>query len=70
MLEREVQRHAPGTRVAVRILPRGASAARTVDVTLVEQPWLAIVPVESLGEAVTAGQRAFRDAWLSSHVNR
>ncbi len=66
VLEREVQRHAPGTRVAVRILPRGASAARTVDVTLVEQPWLAIVPVESLGEAVTAGQRAFRDAWLSS----
>ena len=38
VLEREIQRHAPGTRVAVRIVPRGASAARTVEVTLIEQP--------------------------------
>jgi predicted metalloprotease with PDZ domain len=68
-LERALQRHAPGSRVAVRILPRGSSAPRSVEVTLAEQPTLGIVPIETLGEALTPEQRSFRDAWLSSRAH-
>ena len=60
-------------RVALRILPRGASAARTVDVTLVEQPWLAIVPVESLGRGAhgrASARSASRGSLHASTVNR
>ena len=53
VLAREIQQRAPGDRLALRVLPRGASAPRTVDVTLVEDARVEIVAVESLAEALT-----------------
>ena len=65
VLEREIQRHAPGSRLALQFVPRGAGAPRTVDVSVIEYPVVVIAPAESLGEALTPEQRAFRDSWLS-----
>ena len=36
VLEREIQKHTPGSHLALTVLPRGASEPRTVDVTLIE----------------------------------
>jgi predicted metalloprotease with PDZ domain len=68
MLEREVQKRTPGSRVGLRILSREAAAPRSVTVTLTENPQLTIVPIEALGDTLTAAQRSFRDAWLSTRV--
>jgi predicted metalloprotease with PDZ domain len=70
VLAREIERRAPGDRLALRIQPRGTSATRTADVTLVEDARLEIVPLESLGEALTPDQRRFRESWLSTRVPR
>jgi predicted metalloprotease with PDZ domain len=70
VLERAIQRHAPGGRLTLLVLPRGTSAPRTVEATLIEDPLIAIVPAESLGEVLTPEQRAFRVSWLSTRVAR
>jgi predicted metalloprotease with PDZ domain len=69
VLAREIRRHAPGDRLALRILPRGTSAPRAAAVTLVEDARVEIVSVESLGEALTPDQRRFRESWLSTRVS-
>jgi predicted metalloprotease with PDZ domain len=70
VLERAIQRHAPGGRLTLLVLPRGTSAPRTVEATLIEDPLIDIVPAESLGEVLTPEQRAFRVSWLSTRVAR
>jgi predicted metalloprotease with PDZ domain len=70
VLAREIERHAPGDRVALRVVARGASTPRTVDVTLVEDGRVEIVALESLGETLTPDQRRFRESWLTTRVPR
>jgi predicted metalloprotease with PDZ domain len=53
----------PGDRVDVTFVDR-TGVPRTGIVTLVEDPALEIVPVESTGGALTAAQKAFRARWL------
>jgi predicted metalloprotease with PDZ domain len=69
LLAREIERHAPGDRLVLRVLPRGASAPRAVEITLVEDARVEIVPLESIGEALTPDHRRFRDSWLSTRVS-
>jgi predicted metalloprotease with PDZ domain len=68
VLAREIQRSAPGDRLPLGVLTRGATTPRTADVTLVEDARVEIVPVESLGEALTPDQRRFRESWLATRV--
>jgi hypothetical protein len=70
VLAREIERHAPGDRIALRVVARGASTPRTVDVTLVEDGHVEIVALESLGETLTPDQRRFRESWLTTRVPR
>jgi predicted metalloprotease with PDZ domain len=69
VLAREIERHAPGDRLALRVVPRGASTPRAVDVTLVEDGRVEIAALESLGEALTPDQRRFRESWLTTRVS-
>jgi hypothetical protein len=69
VLAREIERRTPGDRLTLRVQPRGTSAARNTDVTLVEDARVEIVPAESLGEALTPDQRRFRESWLSTRVS-
>jgi predicted metalloprotease with PDZ domain len=55
-------RHKPGEAVAIALVDR-AGAARTVSVTLGEDPHVEVVPAEISSE-ITQAQRAFRDRWL------
>jgi predicted metalloprotease with PDZ domain len=54
---------APGDSVSVEFVDRTGST-RTSRLTLVEDPHIEVVPVESTGESLTAAVRAFRRAWL------
>ena len=69
VLAREIQQRTPGARLALRVLPRGASAPRTVEVTLVEDARVEIAAVESIAEALTPEERRFRESWLSTRVS-
>jgi predicted metalloprotease with PDZ domain len=69
VLAREIERHAPGDRLALRVVPRGASTPRAVDVTLVEDGRVEIAALESLGEALTPDHRRFRESWLTTRVS-
>ena len=69
VLAREIQQRTPGDRLALRVLPRGASAPRTVEVTLVEDARVEIAAVESMAEALTPEERRFRESWLSTRVS-
>ena len=68
VLAREIQRRAPGDHLPLGVLTRGETTPRTADVTLVEDARVEIVPVESLGEALTPDQRRFRESWLATRV--
>jgi len=59
-----VQRHRPGD--AIRMLIRRRGTTRELTITIAEDPRLQFVPAEQLGRQLTAAERAFRDAWLSS----
>jgi predicted metalloprotease with PDZ domain len=56
-----VARHKPGDRIPVTFVDR-TGHAKTATITLVEDPELEVVPVDS----PTAAQKTFRDAWLGS----
>jgi len=60
-----VSRRKPGDRLTVNYVDR-LGAAKSVTMTLVENPHVEIVDASSL----TAEQRAFRDRWLGSQANR
>ncbi len=57
----------PGDVVTVRFLRRGDSV--TARLTLAEDPALEVVTIESTGGRLSAAQRAFRAAWLSSKAD-
>ena len=59
-----VQRHRPGD--AIRMLIRRRGTTRELTITIAEDTRLQFVPAEQLGRQLTAAERAFRDAWLSS----
>jgi predicted metalloprotease with PDZ domain len=56
--------HRPGETVPVEVEQRGVR--RTVNVTLVENPAVEVVPYEAAGRPVTDEMRAFRARWLGS----
>jgi predicted metalloprotease with PDZ domain len=60
-------RHAPGAKLALRIVRRDGQAVTTA-VILEEDPRIEIVPAESTGAAVTLQQRQMRTAWLASKL--
>jgi predicted metalloprotease with PDZ domain len=55
------QRHKPGERISVTFADR-TSVAKTMTITLAEDPHVEVVPVETT--ALTPAQRAFRARWL------
>ncbi len=60
-----LRRHRPGDAIAIVFADR-TGLPQTATVTLVEDPQLEVVPVESSGTALGAAQRLFRDAWLQA----
>src|SRR5262245_9262376 len=58
-------RHKPGDRISITFVDR-TRRAKTATITLAENPALEVVPAES----PTAAQKAFRDAWLGSHISK
>lgn len=63
-LEEAVQRRRPGNKVRLSIRRRGV--VQDLTLTVGEDPRLQLVPVERTGRPLTAPERAFRNAWLSS----
>lgn len=63
-LQELLKRHKPGDEVKVDYVRRGGPASATM--TLVEDPTLEIVTLESTGGTPTDAQKAFRAAWLGS----
>jgi len=61
-----LKRRRPGDRVAVVYADRSGLEKKTT-VTLVEDPRIEIVPIESASGAPTAAQRAFRAGWLGAN---
>ncbi|RPH64262.1 MAG: M61 family peptidase [Acidobacteria bacterium] len=66
-LEAVLQRHRPGDEVAVIFARRDGRVKGSV--TLEEDPRIEIVPAERTGRPLTAAERTFRDAWLTSRHN-
>jgi predicted metalloprotease with PDZ domain len=58
-----IGRRKPGDRVAVVYIDR-SGIAKTVQVTLAENPALELLPIERTGGTLTADQRTFRERWL------
>lgn len=58
-----VRRHKPGDIIQVEYVDR-TGIAKTVKLTLEEDPAIGLVSVESTGAPLTAAQAAFRAAWL------
>ncbi len=58
-----VRRHKPGDVIQVEYVDR-TGLAKTVKLTLEEDPAVGLVTVESTGASLTAAQAAFRAAWL------
>jgi len=58
-----MQRHKPGDTVPIVFVDR-TGAAKKASVTLAEDPYTEVVPVEA--GALTAAQKAFRDRWLGA----
>jgi len=52
----------------VTYLHRGRGQPMTATIRVVADPRLEVVPAEQTGQALTAAQRNFRDAWLRSHA--
>jgi predicted metalloprotease with PDZ domain len=59
-----VRAHEPGDRMRIQFTRRGAAFQRAI--TLVEDPTLEVVSLESTGGTLSSDQRAFRDAWLGA----
>ncbi len=67
VLQAALKARKPGDRVPVTFKRRDGATGKTT-IVLKEDPAMAVVPIESTGVAVTADQKAFRDAWLGSRV--
>jgi predicted metalloprotease with PDZ domain len=60
----QLQRRKPGDEIPIEFRRRGEMVAASI--RLAEDTRLRAVPAEDLGVALTAAQRAFRDAWLGA----
>jgi predicted metalloprotease with PDZ domain len=60
-------RHKPGDRVNVTFTDR-TGMAKSVPVTLAEDPHIELVPAETHGVTLTSSQKQFRDRWLRSRT--
>jgi predicted metalloprotease with PDZ domain len=58
-----LQRHKPGDAIELVFTDR-TGLARTATVTLLEDPHLEVIPLESTGGSLAAAQRMFRNRWL------
>jgi predicted metalloprotease with PDZ domain len=58
-----LRRHKPGDTISVEFADR-AGVVTQAKVVLAEDPQTELIPVESIGSALTPSQRAFRRAWL------
>jgi predicted metalloprotease with PDZ domain len=63
-LEEAVQRRRPGDRIRLSIRRRGV--AQELMLTIGENPFLQLVPVERTGRQPSPAEREFRDRWLGS----
>jgi predicted metalloprotease with PDZ domain len=63
-VDRVITSRKPGDSVPVTFERRGESVSSTI--RLAEDPRRVLVPAEQAGQPLTAAQRQFRDAWLSS----
>jgi predicted metalloprotease with PDZ domain len=61
-----VRRHKPGDAIRAVVRRRGFSEPLTIAVE--EDPGLELVPAETSGRALSAAERTFRNAWLTSKV--
>lgn len=61
-----VRRHKPGDTIRAVVRRRGFSEQLAIAVE--EDPALELVPAETSGRALSAGERAFRDGWLTSRI--
>ena len=59
-----VRAHKPGDQMPIQFTRRGAEFRGAI--TLVEDPTLEVVSIESTGAALSADQKAFRDGWLGT----
>ena len=57
-----VRAHKPGDQMPIQFTRRGAEFRGVI--TLIEDPMLEVVSIESTGAALSADQKAFRDGWL------
>ncbi|MBI4266180.1 MAG: M61 family metallopeptidase [Acidobacteria bacterium] len=63
-VDRSIRQRRPGDTLPIVFERRGQRVDGTL--RLVEDPRMALVPVEEAGQALTAAQRRFRDSWLRS----
>jgi predicted metalloprotease with PDZ domain len=68
VLQTALKSRKPGDSLAVTFKRRNGATGKAT-IVLKEDPAMEVVPIESTGAALTAGQKAFRDAWLGSRVN-
>ena len=59
-----IRAHKPGDQVPIQFTRRGAEFRGML--TLVEDPTMEVVSLESTGATLSADQKAFRDAWLAT----
>lgn len=63
-----LEKHKSGDTISVEVLQRGVK--RTTQVTLTEDPQLAIAAYETIGKELTDDMKKFREEWLGSRVAR
>ena len=69
VLQSALKSRKPGDRLAVTFKRRNGATGKAA-IVLKEDPAMEVVPIESSGAALTAGQKAFRDAWLGSRIRQ
>jgi len=67
VLQAALKERKPGDRLPITFKRRDGRTGKTT-IVLAEDPAMAVAPIESTGVALSAEQKAFRDAWLGSHV--
>ena len=67
VLQAALKARKPGDQLTITYKRRGGATGKAT-ITLKEDPALEAATVESTGTALTAEQKAFRDAWLGSRV--
>ena len=63
-----LEKHKSGDTISVEVLQRGVK--RTTQVTLTEDPQVAIAAYETIGKELTDDMKKFREGWLGSRIGR